>query len=206
MRRQWEVIEVPAEQDRRAAGAGKSKRELECSNRVMLIRIMGNDQGEPYGDIVHANLKRPVPYHSLADLSFSIDKIARFLNLLKGREEVRSLGGRAGEEMTALPERYQNRILADQGSREKLYREIEPRRAEKTVCLELIGGNHMSLQGRLWGEITEGRYRYFRSVLELMYLFSEMQQAERRSSQDRKETMNKSRQNRREAMAGEVIR
>lgn len=64
----------------------------------------------------------------------------------------------------------------------------------------------MSLQGRLWGEITEGRYRYFRSVLELMYLFSEMQQAERRSSQDRKEIMNKSRQNRREAMAGEVIR
>ncbi len=185
---------MSAEQDRWMA-AEKSGKKPEICSRVMLVRILGTDLGEPWGDIIHPNLQRPVLYHSLADLSFSIDRIARFLNLLGEQEKLRSSEIDSGEREMILPKEYQERIPAEQWLREGFYQEVKPRKIQKAVCVELIGGHYRSLQGRLWGEVTKGHYRYFRSVLELMYLFLEMQQKPyERGQQDEKGWKNRERQ------------
>lgn len=177
---------MSAEQDRWMAAEKSGKKPEACSN-VMLVRIFGIDLGESWGDIIHSNLRRPVPYHSLANLIFSIERIARFLNLLDEQERFCSLAVDSSEGGMALPKEYQDKIPAGQWFRESFFREVKPKKVQAAVCVELIGGCYMSLQGRLWGEATKGRYRYFRSALELMYLFSEIQQEPReRERQDGK--------------------
>ena len=44
-------------------------------SNTMLIHISGTkEEGrEPYGEIVHMNLLRPVPFHGLAQLGFRIE-------------------------------------------------------------------------------------------------------------------------------------
>ena len=61
--------------------------EMQCEVRgpagsptAMLIRIFGKKDREPYGDIVHHNLGRPVPYQGAAQLVLRIDAISRSLD------------------------------------------------------------------------------------------------------------------------------
>ncbi len=167
-----------AEQDRRTAKrAGKAGRSPEICSRVMLVRILGTDR-ELYGDIVHPNLRQPVPYQSLAQLSISIDRIARYLKLTDGRNTFHPSEYLFGED-TVLPEEYRGTIPEGQWS-EGACQEPERKKMQEIVSVEVIGGNHRSLQGRIQGRLTGGRYRYFCSVLDLMYLFMGMQQKKKK--------------------------
>ena len=168
-----------AEQDRRTAKrAGKAGRSPEICSRVMLVRILGTDREELYGDIVHPNLRQPVPYQSLAQLSISIDRIARYLKLTDGRNTFHPSEYLFGED-TVLPEEYRGTIPEGQWS-EGACQEPERKKIQEIVSVEVIGGNHRSLQGRIQGRLTGGRYRYFCSVLDLMYLFMGMQQKKKK--------------------------
>lgn len=172
-------VHLLAEQDRRTAKrAGKAGRSPEICSRVMLVRILGTDREEPYGDIVHPNLRQPVPYQSLAQLSISIDRIARYLKLTDGRNTFHPSEYLFGED-TVLPEEYRGTIPEGQWS-EGACQEPERKKMQEIVSVEVIGGNHRSLQGRIQGRLTGGRYRYFCSVLDLMYLFMGMQQKKKK--------------------------
>ena len=46
-------------------------------------------------------------------------------------------------------------------------------RVRDTIYLQLIGRQHTSIQGRIWGRVTKKKYITFRSALELIYLLSE---------------------------------
>ena len=166
---------MSAEQGRRLI-VGKGGKRQEIYSRVMLVRIYGTDRREPYGDIVHSNLRQPVLYHSLSDLIFSIDKVARSLKLLGDQEEFQSLKDDFDKRNAGLPAKYQKEVWEEHHDKKDFRWESEQKRIQNTVCVELVGGIHMSFQGRLWGSITEGRYLYFRSALELMYLFLQMQE------------------------------
>lgn len=157
---------MPAEKDRRAA-AGKRQGGY---SRVMLIRVLGTESGEPWGDIVHPNLNQPVRYHSVAGLSLLIERIARLLNLPGRKEEACPPADDSGGKMGILAKEYQDAESPFQAAR--------PERIQLAVCVELIGGHYMSLQGRIWGGATGGRYRYFRSELELLEMFSRLQQSQ----------------------------
>ena len=144
--------------------------EMQCEVRgpagsptAMLIRIFGKKDREPYGDIVHHNLGRPVPYQGAAQLVLRIDAISRSLDLPPSDTAFRSIQGRARDGTgNGLPDEYWQK--ADTSP---------PGRVRDTIYLQLIGRQHTSIQGRIWGKATRKKYVSFRSALELIYLLSE---------------------------------
>ena len=129
----------------------------------MLIRIFGKKDQEPYGDIVHCYLKRPVPYQGSAELVLRIDAISRSLNLPASDTAFRSVRRPRDETGNVLPEEYWQ-DGTDAGS---------PPKVRDTIYLQLVGRQHTSIQGRIWGRATRKKYVSFRSALELIYLLSE---------------------------------
>lgn len=169
--------------------SGRWKREPiqkgRISGNTMLIRVWGKDRGEPCGDIIHLSLPGPVPYKSLGELVFRIDGIARFLGLLDRGKDFRTWNHRkeetertleeygrpvsGGRSPESLPDDWCKAFLSEDLSGEAL-----PREDRQVICLELIGKQHMSLQGRLRGIRAGEKGVCFRSALELMYLFSQL--------------------------------
>lgn len=147
-------------------------------SNTMLIHISGTkEEGrEPYGEIVHMNLLRPAPFHGLAQLGFRIDEIARFLKLQGDTSPYRSLAQEHSEGTGLLPEEYSKVIPAGQRARYSFCQGMHLKKAQEIVRVELLGMQHMSLQGRIRCRSTGEKEVYFRSALELMYLFSEMMQ------------------------------
>ena len=132
------------------------------SPTAMLIRIFGIRDREPYGDIVHYDLKRPVPYQGAAELVLRIDAISRSLNLPPAGSMFRSVRRPRDETGNVLPKEY--------------WQEEEPGqkpRVKDTIYLQLISRQHTSIQGRIWGRVTKRKYITFRSALELIYLLAE---------------------------------
>lgn len=129
---------------------------------AMLIRIYGRKDHEPYGDIVHYHLKKPVPYQGAAELVLRIDAISRSLNIPPSESSFRSIRRPRDETGNVLPEEYWN------GEDNN-----PPPRVRDTIYLQLVGRQHTSIQGRIWGKATRKRYVSFRSALELIYLLSE---------------------------------
>ena len=70
-----------------AEDKGRKRGLSKAYSNAMMIRIRKDEQGEPQGEIVHLNLRKPVPYRGLAELEFRICGIVRLLNLPAGREE-----------------------------------------------------------------------------------------------------------------------
>lgn len=143
---------------------------------VMLVRIQGIDRGEPYGEIIHLNLIKPVPYQSLAELVFRIDGIIRFLGISDGSIPYRSVRGTNAEGNSILPEEYCKVIPTEQRARDGFCRGFHLKKAQEIVCVEILGTSYVSLQGRMKCRQTGEKYVYFRSGMELMYLFSGLQQ------------------------------
>lgn len=155
---------------------GGIRRRTSGYSKMMLIRISGTEKEgwEPYGEIVHANLLKPVPYRGLAELGFRINEIARFLKLQGEAPLYRSLEHGYKEETGTLSEKYSKVIPAGQRARYGFFQEMHLKKAQKIVWVEVLGMHGMSLQGRIRCKSTGERDVYFRSVLELMYLLSEM--------------------------------
>ena len=82
------------------------KEGFEGGPTAMLIRIFGSRDREPYGDIVHGHLKKPVPYQGSAELVLRIDSISRSLNLPVSEDTFRSIRRPGGESTNILPEEY----------------------------------------------------------------------------------------------------
>ena len=159
---------------------------------AMLIRIFGTKDHEPYGDIVHYHLKKPVPYQGAAELVLRIDAISRSLNLPPSGTAFRSVRKPRDETGNVLPEEYWREEAAgtaDMEARRKTPDQSPtpaadpaagfgtdtspPPRVRDTIYLQLIGRQHTSIQGRIWGRATRKKYVTFRSALELIYLLSE---------------------------------
>lgn len=158
---------------------GKSVRGCRGSfggSRTVMVRIQGVAGGEPWGEIIHLHWQKPVPYRGLAEMIFRMDEIARYLGLCEDGPGWRSLRGDPEGENGILPEEYSGRISTEQRARDGFCRELHLKRARDVVCVELLGRHYMSLQGRLRCKGTGERYVYFRSALELMYLFAELSQ------------------------------
>lgn len=182
--------------------------EMQCEVRgpagsptAMLIRIFGKKDREPYGDIVHHNLGRPVPYQGAAQLVLRIDAISRSLDLPPSDTAFRSIQGRSRDGTgNVLPREYwqgtdtgvqgKAREETGNGLSDGYWQEKEtgnglpdeywqkadtspPGRVRDTIYLQLIGRQHTSIQGRIWGKATRKKYVSFRSALELIYLLSE---------------------------------
>ena len=128
---------------------------------AMLIRIFGRRDHEPYGDIVHYDLKKPVPYQGSAELVLRIDAISRSLNLPASETTFRSMDKARDGTGNVLPEEYWQEEGAGPTPR-----------VRDTIYLQLIGRQHTSIQGRIWGRVTKKKYITFRSALELIYLLS----------------------------------
>ncbi len=152
---------------------------------AMLIRIFGKRDHEPYGDIVHYDLKKPVPYQGAAELVLRIDAISRSLDPSGSGSTFRSVKKTGDESVNLLPDEYQVKEVRNrkpmaheppgQGHvhREPAEKESPPPKIRDTIYLQLIGRQHTSIQGRIWGRATRKRYISFRSALELIYLLSE---------------------------------
>ncbi len=163
---------------------------------AMLIRIFGKKDQEPYGDIVHYHLKKPVPYQGAAQLVLKIDAISRSLDIPSSETVFRSTR-RSGEETgNVLPEEYwqEKATATERKAVEQKNPEIPDSpeapgstwtegqtgtdtgsfpKVRDTIYLQLVGRYHTSIQGRIWGNATRKQYISFRSALELIYLLSE---------------------------------
>lgn len=166
---------MPVEWKEQTDSGGIRRRASGYSN-MMLIRISeaGEEGQEPYGEIVHMNLLKPVPYRGLAELGFRINEIARFLKLQGEAPPCRSLNHGYKEETGTLPEEYRTVIPAGQRARYGFCPGMHRKKTQKIVRVEVLGMQNMSLQGRIRCRSTGEREVYFRSALELMYLLSEM--------------------------------
>ena len=99
----------------------------------------------------------------LAQLVLRIDAISRSLDHSPSDTAFRSIQGRARDETgNGLPDEYWQK--ADTSP---------PGRVRDIIYLQLIGRQHTSIQGRIWGNATRKKYVSFRSALELIYLLSE---------------------------------
>lgn len=179
---------------------GKTQWEGLAGPTAMLIRIFGKRDREPYGDIVHYHLKKPVPYQGAAQLVLRIDAISRSLNLPPSETTFRSVARPGDENRNVLPEEYWQEETFSPGpgsARDKETVSVEPpargkstadgsgssgadgtgtsppHQVRETIYLQLIGRQHTSIQGRIWGIATRKKYITFRSALELIYLLSE---------------------------------
>ena len=168
---------MPVEWKEQTDSGGIRRRASGYSN-MMLIRISGTEEEgqEPYGEIVHMNLLKPVPYRGLAELGFRINEIARFLKLQGEAPPYRSLDHDDKEGTGILPEEYSKVIPSGQRARYGFCQGMHLKRAQEIVRVEVLGMQNMSLQGRIRCGSTGEKEIYFRSVLELMYLFSELMQ------------------------------
>lgn len=176
----------------------RSQREPKTYSNAMMVCIWQGGRGEPEGEIIHLNLKNPVPYQGVKELGFRIDEIARFFNLpdsSRGRHAKSSPSG-CGEETLSgsrrkcrspgrnekvpggLPKEAFQIIPTGQWKREDLMSRLPCRKMREMVCVELLGRHYRSLQGRLRCRSTKDQYVYFGSALELMHFFAELLQEE----------------------------
>ena len=153
----------------------ETNQETKPYGKTMMVRVLGTDRGEPYGEIIHWNLAKPVPYQSLSELVLRMDGIADFLGFPGNDSLHDQKGDRLGRRDGSLPDEYRRLISTEQRAREGFCREQHLRKAQEIVCVELLGRSHGSLQGRLRGSLTGQKYLYFRSVLELMIIFDKIQ-------------------------------
>ena len=128
-----------------AEDKGRKRGLSKAYSNAMMIRIRKDEQGEPQGEIVHLNLRKPVPYRGLAELEFRICGIVRLLNLPAGREESNNL--LSGN--IALPKEYCQIVPKAQWSRTDFCSRFPLSGTQETVCVEFLGNYHRSLQGRL---------------------------------------------------------
>lgn len=169
------MITLPVEW-KEQTDSGVFKRRTSGYSNMMLVRISGTEEEgqEPYGEIVHMNLLKPVPYRGLAELGFRINEIARFLKLQGEAPPYRSLDHDDKKGTGTLPEEYSKVIPCGQRARYGFCPGMHRKRAQEVVRVEVLGMQNMSLQGRIRCRSTGEREVYFRSALELMYLLSEM--------------------------------
>lgn len=153
-----------------AQGAQCWRDQGQCTTE-MLIRIFGKRDQEPYGDIVHDHLKKPVPYQGAAELVLKIDAISRSLHPESGGNRFRSVYSRGAGNRNTLPEEYWQEEAPG-----------VPARVKDTLYLQLVGRQHTSIQGRICGRLTRRKYISFRSALELIYLLWEEQPQSRQDS------------------------
>ena len=144
-----------------AQGAQCWRDQGQCTTE-MLIRIFGKRGQEPYGDIVHDHLKKPVPYQGAAELVLKIDAISRSLNPGVAENQFRSVHRSARGTGNTLPKEYWKGEAA-----------AIPARETDTIYLQLVGRQHTSIQGRICGRFTGRKYISFRSALELIFLLTE---------------------------------
>lgn len=189
------LVEEREQGQRRTKG---SQRKPKAYSNAMMVCIWQGGRGEPKGEIIHLNLKDPVPYQGVKELGFRIDEIARFLNLPDSgrgchpksspsgsRKETPSGScrkcrspGRNEKPPGELPKERFEIIPTGQWKREELVRRFPCRKIREMVCVELLGRHYRSLQGRLRCRGTKEQYVYFRSALELMHFFAELLQEE----------------------------
>ena len=155
---------------------------------------------EPYGDIIHYHLKKPVPYQGAAELVLRIDAISRSLNLPASGNTFRSVRRPRDETGNVLPGEYWQEgppgrkpgAARDSKGRSSLQQDVSvmegipadgsdnsgidtspPPKVRDTIYLQVFGRQHTSIQGRIWGRVTKRKYITFRSALELIYLLAE---------------------------------
>lgn len=162
---------MPVERKERADERLAGKRTGIFGN-TMLIYMTGSGK-EPYGEIIHWDLQKPVPYRGLAELIFCMEEIASFLQISGKGPEFRSINKKLKKGVQTLPEEYHGKGSMTGRTRSVVCQEMYLRRMKDIIRVELIGRQHVSFQGRIQSRETEGEYVYFRSALELMYLLSE---------------------------------
>ena len=160
--------------------AGETDLEADAYSRTVLVRMLGTAEGEPYGEVIHWNLLKPVPFNGLSELLSRIDGIADFLGLFGEEDSYHQPGADPKETYEGLPAEYRERIPARQRAREGFGRETYLKKSDWTVRVELIGKYHKSFQGRIRGRMSGQGPIYFCSSQELMdFLMKDGQPPER---------------------------
>lgn len=151
----------------------ESFRKCSCA---MLIGI-DNTAGRVSGHILQYNLARPIPFGDPGELVLRIEGVCRCLEEQSRFSEdaaapagFRTLDRKNTTKPYLLPEEY--RQFRDLSAGQGLPRNFL---TKETFYLEVIGRQHMSLQGRLKGRRTHSQYVYFRSALELMAMICQLE-------------------------------
>lgn len=131
----------------------------------MLIRIRGMDQGEPWGELIQYSLQKAIIFRNLTELIFAIEAVSRPKNPAGPEKEFRTLSQGNPDGMPS------GNLMVTEVYGGQLYTSD----VKEIFYLEVIRREHMSLQGRIRGELTAGADVYFRSALELMIMLSELQ-------------------------------
>lgn len=137
-------------------------------SKTVLVRVFGTEGGEPYGEVIHWNLLRPVPFKGLLELLRRIDGVADCLGLFGEENPSGCSGTYLGAEGRGLPAEYQKIIPTRQRAREGFCRETYLKKARWTVRVELFGRCHKGIQGRIHGGTAGREPVYFCSAWELM--------------------------------------
>lgn len=112
-----------------------------------LVYILGRNEKKLYGIMVGRYLEEPVKFDGLDQLVLFLDEMCR-----------------NQEKEKRVP--FDRSVLTELGK--KSY--ASQYRAKELLQISVTGCEHNSLQGRIRGGFTAGKYVFFRSALELMRL------------------------------------
>ncbi|NBH74161.1 hypothetical protein D3Z51_19635 [Clostridiaceae bacterium] len=162
---------MPVGQDNRymdATFTGETDTEPRAYSKTVLVRFWGTEGGEAYGEVIHWNLLKPVPFKGIPELLQRIDGVADYLGLFGEGSPSGSPGVYLGAEGRGLPAECQKIIPTRQRARDGFCRETYLKRARRTVRVELLGRCHKGIQGRIHGGTAGREPVYFCSTWEFM--------------------------------------
>lgn len=136
----------------------------------LLVLIQGSRGQELYGSVAHEALQAPVPYGNIRELLLILDAIGRELGLSPSQEGFRTLNGKEDSGLGSAKPDW--RTVDGEDEENRFWSQIYAQRPREFFQLRLMGMQNNSLQGSVRGRLTEGRYVYFRSALELMSMLS----------------------------------
>lgn len=148
---------------------GGIRRQEVCTMVVSICKIQ---EGGLYGHILHGRLKLPVPYRGTCDLVLKADAISKQFRPCGSDGEYRCLRDGLTGAAAILPPEYREEMPEGLWKNHSCDAEFCQLGTKEAFCLQILERQNYSLQGRLRGRLTGGKYVYFRSGMELMHMLS----------------------------------
>lgn len=155
--------------------AGCKKMVTTARISTMLVCIHGKKGEDLFGEILNCYMEKPVPFSSLGDLILKMDEMCnwigtphpttepRFINKQMEKQYNKRMEGKNNIPMRAKIQLMESSLLITKAVK-----------ARETLMVKIEYRQFSSLQGRVLGKMTAGKYIGFRSALELMRMIREI--------------------------------
>lgn len=152
-------------------------RKMEITDRIstMLICLHGSSKGDLFGEIFNCYIEDSVPFINTGDMILKIDQICDRIGTPHPSTEPRFLNR---EMEKNYQKRMEGKSCVQKKGKIQLFESgrmvMRAVKARETLLVKVEYRQHSCLQGRIQGNLTNGKQVGFRSSLELMRMIREI--------------------------------